>query len=90
MNKLSDDPELIASIKNALAVTLSVTIQQLGPAPNELGDGIKKILAGNDICALPALGCYLYEAREKNDWNVIGKLFDEIAKEKARNDQSGN
>lgn len=32
--------ELISGIKNALAVTLSVTVQQLGPAPNELG-GIK-------------------------------------------------
>lgn len=32
-----DDQELISGIKNALAVTLSVTVQQLGPAPNELG-----------------------------------------------------
>ena len=61
------------AIVQALGVTLSVTVQQLGGMPDEAGAKVKKILAGNDSAALMALGCYLDNCRKEKSYDPLVK-----------------
>lgn len=65
-------------LRNAIAATLSVTIQDLGFMSEEHGSAVKKLLSGNDDVALLALGCALDECREKREWQPLQKTLDDI------------
>lgn len=64
---------MIQMLKDRLAITLSATVQSLGPMPDEVGERVKTILSGTDDCALLALGCYMDDARKAKDYTILEK-----------------
>ena len=50
---------VLASIRNRLAIHLQCIISKYGPLDNDTGDSVKKALAGTDYLELVALGVNL-------------------------------
>lgn len=66
-------PETLKQMKNMLAVTLQVTVAQLGPIPDAVGDDVKRMIGEDDDAAILALGCYLEEAQKANSYEILVK-----------------
>lgn len=70
-------------LRNQMAVTLQVTVAELGFMPDDCGAGVKKILAEDDVSAILALGCYLDDARKNKSYEILSRGLVEISEAQA-------
>jgi hypothetical protein len=83
-NKQHEQDHLIGLLREKIAVTISVTLAEIGFAPDDLGPPVKEILAGNDEIAFIVLGCGLDEARAKGNWEPVRKVVADIRKRQGK------
>ena len=81
--------EAIRKMKDMMGITLTVTVGQLGPMPDDEGSAVKKILAEDDHIAIMALGCYLDECRSDGSYVRLTEGIASIRKHQAAKDSSG-
>jgi hypothetical protein len=65
-------------LENMVAITLQTTIQQLGPIPDEHGPMVAHALEGDDTPLKLALGMYLDDCRQHQNYSPLDKLQEEI------------
>ena len=67
MSKVKD------AVIQMMGVTLSGTLQKLGPMPDDIGEAVRAILDGDDLSALLALGCHLDDTRKAGSYDLLAE-----------------
>lgn len=61
-------------MRNMIAITLQTTISKIGFLPDQYGDMVKSIIAGDDSAAVLALGCYLEDCEKDGNYEPLEKM----------------
>lgn len=70
---------MMQALNNAVGVSLSATVQKLGPMSDKHGELVKRVLASENGPAKAALGCYLDECREKGNYGAMDRACIDMA-----------
>lgn len=80
-----DQQHLVKILREKIAITISVTVSEIGFAPDDLGAPVKEILKGDNEIAIIVLGVGLDEARAKGNWEPVRKVVEDIKRKQNEN-----
>lgn len=71
----SADEESMSAIRENFATILGMTVQKLGPMPNEAGDLVRKAFNSGDLLEIVSVGCVLEVCLKRNSYEYLNKLL---------------